>query len=109
MRGSRKLCHRGSNFDNFCCCCFLDYEGTNDPNTTLSGPSSTHQRNAISMAFRWRADVGPTLSVGLVACLDFQGIRISIAKKPYIFVIFQGGGESGPPAPPTLDPHTRYQ
>ena len=31
----------------------------------------------------------------------FQGIRTSIAKKPYIFVIFQRG--SGPPAPP-LDP-----
>ena len=36
----------------------------------------------------------------------------SIAKEPYIFVIFQGGGGggSGPPVPP-LDPHmqrTRY-
>ena len=102
MRGSRKLCQRGSNFDYFCCCCccccFLDDEGRKDPNTTISGPSSTHQRNAISMAFRWRADVGPTLSAGLVACVDFQGIRTSIAKKPYIFVIFQGGG-SGPPVP----------
>ena len=29
----------------------------------------------------------------------FQGFRISIARKPYIFVIFQGGGGSGPPAP----------
>ena len=33
----------------------------------------------------------------------FQGIRTSIAKKPFIFVIFQGGG-SGPPVPP-LEPH----
>ena len=32
----------------------------------------------------------------------FQGIRTSIAKKPCIFVIFQGEG-SGPPVPP-LDP-----
>ena len=35
----------------------------------------------------------------------------SIAKEPYIFVIFQGGGGGfGPPVPP-LDPHmqrTRY-
>ena len=30
---------------------------------------------------------------------DFQGIQTSIAKKPYIFVIFQGG--SGPPVPPS--------
>ena len=29
----------------------------------------------------------------------FQGICTSIAKKPYIFVIFQGGGGSGPPVP----------
>ena len=29
----------------------------------------------------------------------FQGIRTSIAKKPYIFLIFQGGG-SWPPATP---------
>ena len=42
-----------------------------------------------------------TLNAGLV----LQGIRTSIAKKPYIFVIFQGGGGvSGPPVPP-LDPH----
>ena len=34
----------------------------------------------------------------------FQGIRTIIAKKPYIFMIFQGGGV-GPPAPPTLAPH----
>ena len=28
----------------------------------------------------------------------FYGVWTSIAKKPYIFVIYQGGG-SGPPAP----------
>ena len=52
------------------------------------------------MAFRWRADDGPTLNVGLVV------LRISRdpAKKFYILVIFQGrGGGSGPPVPP-LDP-----
>ena len=49
------------------------------------------------MAFRWRADDVPTLN----ACLGFQGIRTSIAKKPCIFVIFQG---EGPDPPPPLDP-----
>ena len=34
---------------------------------------------------------------------DFQGIRTSIAKRPFKFVIFQGGGGSGPLSPP-LDP-----
>ena len=43
------------------------------------------------MVFRWQADDGPTLNAALVAS-DFQGIRTSIAKKPYIFVIFQGVG-----------------
>ena len=38
-----------------------------DPNTTISGPSSARQRNAILMAFRWRADDGLTLNAGSVA------------------------------------------
>ena len=33
----------------------------------------------------------------------FQWIRTSIAKKPYIFAIFQGGGAD--PLWPSLDPH----
>ena len=62
-RGSRKLCQRGSKFDKF----FLADEGKEDPNTTLSGTSSAGQRNAIQMAFRWRADHGLILNVGSVA------------------------------------------
>ena len=42
MRGSRKFCQRGSNFD-----VFLVDDGRDDPNTTKSGPSSARQRNAI--------------------------------------------------------------
>ena len=41
------------------------------------------------MAFRWSADDGPELHVGLVV-LRISGDPGSIAKKPYIFVIFQG-------------------
>ena len=50
-----------------------------------------------------RAIIGPpakrhsTLNASLVAAI-FQGIRTCIARKPYIFVIFQCGG-------PDLDPH----
>ena len=72
-----------------------------DPNNTISGPSSARQRNAISMAFRWRADDDPTFNAGLVA-LSFLGFRTSIAKKPFIFVIFQGGGRD--PLSSPLDP-----
>ena len=50
------------------------------------------------MAFRLRADVGPTLKVVLVV-LCFSGVRTNIAKKPYTFVIFQGGRGSGPHPP----------
>ena len=56
------------------------------------------------MAFRWRADDGPTLNTGLVAAI-FPGIRTCIARKP---CIFQGGGGPDPLSPP-LDPHMSYQ
>ena len=46
------------------------------------------QRNV----FRWRADDDPTLNAGLVV-FSFSGLRTSIAKKPYIFMIFQGGSK----------------
>ena len=47
-----------ANFENIF---FLVYEGREDPNTTLSGPSLARQRNAVQI------DDGPTLVAGLVA------------------------------------------
>ena len=52
------------------------------------------------MVFHWRADDDPTLNAGLV----FQGFWTSIAKKPYIFVIFQGGGGPDPQSLPLERP-----
>ena len=96
MRRSRNFCQRGSNFDNV----FLVDERRDDQNTTKSGQSSAHQRNAISMAFRWRPDDGLTLNSGLVALRFSKWIRTNIAKKTF-FVIFQGGGGgSVPPVAP---------
>ena len=71
-----------------------------------SGPSSARLRNA--MAFRWRADNGPKLNAGVVHCsfVIFQGIWTSIANKPYIFMIFQGGPDL---PPPPLDPSMWYK
>ena len=47
---------------------FLVDEGRKDPNTaTISGPSPARQRNAIQMAFCWRANDDPTLNAGLEA------------------------------------------
>ena len=45
-------------------------EGREDPNTTISWPSSACQRNAIKMAFRTHTNDGPTSNAGLV-CLGF--------------------------------------
>ena len=46
---------------------FVFDEFREDPNTNISGPSSAQLQNAILMAFRWRADDGPTLNAGLAA------------------------------------------
>ena len=43
---------------------FLVDEGRENQNATISGPSSARKRNAISMAFRLRADNGSTLNAG---------------------------------------------
>ena len=58
MRGSRKLCQRGSNSDEVVFVVWV-FEGSEAPNTTISGQLSACQRNAIAMAFRWQADNGP--------------------------------------------------
>ena len=56
------------------------------------------------MAFHWRVDDALTLNAGLVAAI-FQGIRNCIARKPYIFVIFHGGGGVRTPCPPSGTAH----
>ena len=39
-----------------------------------------------------RCIVGQNIECWLGSFVTFQGIRTRIAKKPYIFAIFQGGG-----------------
>ena len=57
------------------------------------------------MAFLWRADDGwPYIECWICSFVIFKGIRNSIAKKPYIFVIYQGGGGGPNPLSPPLDP-----
>ena len=48
----------------------------------------------------WQANDGPTFDAALVALRFSSGSGPVNAKKPYIFVIFQGGGGSGPTVPP---------
>ena len=102
MRGSRKFCQRWSNFDNvFFSRCGNEEERREDSNTAISGPLSAppakQHLNGVSLADRW----WPNIECWLGSLVVLQGIQTSIAKKPYIFVIFQGGGGGGPdPLPP---------
>ena len=74
MRGSRKFVKGGPRLTTFFFFFFFFFGGggglmgwREDLNATENGPSSARQRNAIEMAFRWRADKGPPLNAGLVA------------------------------------------
>ena len=88
VRGSRKFYQRGSNTDVvFFLFFFCWWDG---------GWSKCHLKWAIigpplksARQWKWRF-AGVPIMVHLVA-LWFKGIRINIARKPYIFVIFQGG------------------
>ena len=51
-----------------------------------------------------RTNDGQTFNAGLVTLWFFQEIHTSIARKPYSFVIFQGGG-SRPHGPPSGSAH----
>ena len=66
MRGSRKLCQRGSNFDNVFFFFFFFF------NIVYKG----------RMAFSWRADVGPTLNSGLVALGFYRGSGPVLLRNP---------------------------
>ena len=59
---------------------------------------------------KWR--FAGVLMMAQHCCLIFQGILISIAKKPYISYDFLGGGGSGalapPPPPPSGSSHHEY-
>ena len=85
---------RGSNFDKG----FLVDERIKIPlSAGHHRPASETPFNAVSLAGWWVHKIKCWLDRFVI----FQGIRTSIAKKPYIFVmIFQRG--SGPPAPPPL-------
>ena len=81
MRGSRKFCQRGSNI--------VFYKEKRIQIALKAG----HHRPVSEMPFKWRFAGGPMGAnhwmLAWQLC-DFQGIWTSIAKKPYIFVIYQG-------------------
>ena len=77
-------------------------ETREDPNTTISGPSSARQRSPIYMAFRWRADDGPTLKIvseyegcpGSFVIL-FRGSQPVLLGNPILLWFLVGVGVGG--------------
>ena len=78
MRRSRKFCQRESN-----------------SKRAIMGPQAKHHLNGTSLAGR-RC---PNIDCWLGSLVIFQGIRTSIAKTSYSFVIFQGWGDPDPLSP----------
>ena len=89
MRGSE-----GYNF-NF----FFD-KGRKDSNTTIKGPSTARQRNAIQMAFRWWADGGPTLNAFFYEGRKDSNITIkgpsTARQRNAIQIAFRWWADGGP-------------
>ena len=97
MRGPRKFCQRDSNFDNV----FLDERISG---AIIGPPAKRHLTDdGLQIACRWRTDDSPTLNAG--SFVIYQGIKTCIARKPFIFVIFEEGGPDPPAPPPPLDQH----
>ena len=62
-------------------------------NSTKSGPPPARHRNAIEMAFHYRADDGPTLNAGLVALWVVRESGPVLLRNPiFLWFFFQGGG-----------------
>ena len=99
MRGSRKFCQSpGWTFF------FLVDKGRKDPKyhfkRVIIGPPAKHHLNGVSLACRFLTKIECWLDSFVI----FQGIRTITAKKPYIFVIFQGAPDPMPPPPTPLKP-----
>ena len=95
MRRSSKFCQRGSIFDNVFFSWWGDRGSKYHYKWAIIGPPAKRHLNGVSLAGRWL----PNIECWLFSFVIFQGIWTSIAKKPYISVIFQRG--SGPPVPPS--------
>ena len=89
----------GPNLITFFFLFFFDDEWRKDQNTTISGSSSARQRKPL----KWRFSGVPNIECWIGSFVIFKGTRTSIAKKPYIFVIYQGG--YGPPVSTSRSAH----
>ena len=99
MRGSRKFCQRGSNFDHvFFFCLFSVDKGREDSNTAISGPP--HHLNGVSLTGRW----WPNTECWLCSFVVSQGSKPVLLRNP-IFLRFFRSGTWTPP----LDPRMNFE
>ena len=102
MRGSRKFCQRGSNFDFFFSfyVFFLFWLGEERSKyhykRAINGPPAKRHLNGVSLAGRlncvWLAGRWwPNIECWTGSFVILRG-RTSVAMERFIFVIFQGGG-----------------
>ena len=101
MRGPREFCQRGS--------------WSNSNNVFMMrgkriqiALKASHHRLASETPLNGVSQVGrlwATIECWLGSFVIFQRVRTSIAKKPYIFVIFHGGGGVRTPCPPSGSAH----
>ena len=63
-------------------------------------PAKRHLNGVLLVCQWWHS-----IECWLGSCVIFQGVHTIIAKKPYIFVIFQGRGVRTPMSPLPRSPH----
>ena len=98
MRGSRKFWQRGSNYDNALLFNWWGEGGTKYHYKRVNiGPPAKRHLNGVLLACRW----WPNIECWLGSFVIFQGIRTSIAKKPYILRFFRRWGSGHCPPPPS--------
>ena len=115
MPESRKFCQSGSNTDNVFYYFFSFFiilvegmergDGERIEMPLKVGhhwPASKTSLNGVLLAGQY----WPIIECWLGSFVIFQGIRINIARKPYIFVIFHGGRVSWP-CPPSGSGHAK--
>ena len=70
----------------------------------IINPPALGHLNDVSLACR----LWPNIECWLGRLVIVQGVRTSIAKKYYMFVVFQGGGGGSDPLIPSLGPSMSY-
>ena len=95
MRGSRKLCQRGSKF----VIVFFRWRGERGSKyhykRAIINPPAKRHLNGISLACRWWSSI----ECWLESSVNFRKSGPALLRNTIVLWFFRGGGGSGPPAP----------